>query len=144
MDVSNDDEGGAHQGRPDDGRSDFETTQLILDETEKSEIKSRLKEIEESLAEAERNHDQAQIFLCKTEKEGILEFLECASGKGKRPRRMKSPQGLARDAVRNGIKRAIEKISKIDSDAGQFLKKHIKTGWKVSYTGREVDWQFYK
>jgi hypothetical protein len=144
LDGNRDDEGIAHEGRLNDGLSGYETTQLVLDKTEMSKIKNELKDIETSLAKAELNHDQAQIVLFKTEKEKILEFLDHARGKGKRSRRMKSPHGLACDAVRNGIVRAIDKISKIDSDAGQFLKKYIKTGWIVSYTGPEVNWQFYK
>jgi hypothetical protein len=135
------DEGWAKENRPDDGFSDFETTQLILDKTEKSKIKSKLKDIEAGLAKADRNHDQAQILLWKTERENILEFLNRARGKGKRPRRMKTPHGLACDAVRNGIVRAIDKIEKRDAAAGQFLRKNIKTGWKVSYIGPEVDWK---
>jgi len=127
------------------GISDFETRQHPFDRTALAQIHKQLKDIEASLDEAERNHDQAQRNRLTGDKEELLKNLKAAFGKQNRQRPMSSHEGAARDAVRRGVGRAIDMILRIDADAGRFLRLHIKTSWKCSYTGPEFNkWRFYK
>ena len=121
----------------------YENLQLPLDKRAKREVCERLRSICEEIETAERNNDLAQKNSLHFEKEQILEYLDNATGKNNRQRRMSSHEASARDAVRKGIKRAIATIAKVDSNAAEFLNKHIKTGWKVSYIGPEIQWRFH-
>jgi hypothetical protein len=122
----------------------YETLQLPVDERTKREVCEKLRCIREEIETAERNNDLAQNNLLQSEKEQLLEYLNNAIGKNKRPRPMNSHEKSARDAVRHGIKRAITTISKIDPKAADFLREYIRVGWKVAYTGPEIRWRFFR
>jgi hypothetical protein len=144
LDGSRDDGDGARDGRRNDGFSSYETPQDTYDKKAVLKIKQELEYIERELAKASRHQDLAQIHFWNDKKEKLLKRVRKDTGLNKRPRPMPSDETRAYGTVRRGIARVIETISKIDPDTGRFLRDNIRTGFKVSYTGPKVEWQFYK
>ena len=130
--------------QPLEGLGDFESSQVVLDDEAKREYRGRLESIRGEIEEAERWSNRGRIASLRGELKQIVDQLNRATGKNKRTRDMGSPQAAARQAVQKGIVRAIQLVSRSDAAAGQFLKRYIRTGWKVSYAGPEVEWQFEK
>jgi len=138
---SSDEEDEAHEGPPDNGLSGYEKPQVPFDRKALADIKQKLDSINNELEEARCCNSQAQFDRLTTEKEEILKHVKAAFGLRNRQRQMSSPNNSARESVGKSIRRAIGKISKIDADAGKFLRKHIKIGWEVSYIGPNVEWK---
>jgi hypothetical protein len=144
LDGSSDGEDWAQEGRPDDGLSDYETEQIPYDRKALYEINQELKRIERELAKATRNNDPGQNIFWRGEKKKLLEQVKKDTGKNHRQRKLSADETRACGTVRRGIVRAIKRISDVDADAGRFLTDNIITGFRVSYRGPEVDWQFDK
>jgi hypothetical protein len=143
LDASIDDEHGGR--RRIDGFSSYETPEETFNKEGKAKIEEELRHFRDEIEEARSNNDQARVSYWTEQMDELLEFVRRDTDHRGRPRILNPKEKHPADSVRNGIKRAIAKISKSNPNVGQFLKDNItKTGSKVSYSGPEVEWRFYK
>jgi hypothetical protein len=113
-----------------------------LDPQAKADYRKRLTDIEEDIAEAERNNDVGALGQLKEERDSIVAELERAFGLRGQARAVSSSTERARSAVRQAVGSALRKMSKEDITLGRFLSKAIETGTFCSYSpGRPVPWE---
>jgi len=113
-----------------------------LDPEAKAAYRKRLTDIEEDVAEAERNNDVGALGQLKEERDFIIAELERAFGLRDRARAVSSSTERARSAVRQAVGSALRKISDGDAALGWFLSKAIETGTFCSYSPeRPTPWE---
>jgi hypothetical protein len=114
-----------------------------LDPHAKAAYRQRLTDIEEDIAEAERNNDVGALGRLKEERDSIVAELERAFGLRGRARAVSSSAERARSAVGQAVSSALRKMSEADVTLGRFLSKAIERGTFCSYTPeRPVPWEF--
>jgi len=141
MDTGAENESGPDQN---EGLDCYETRQDAFDPATENQINKELEYIEHRLRQAELLNDQSRIDSLTSEKKQYLRYLKNGRGINKRPRQLANTAEFSRDAVQKGIGRAIAIIATIDAEAGEFLRKHIRVGYRVRYTGPETAWKFQK
>ena len=113
-----------------------------LDPEAKAAYRKRLTDIEEEIAEAERNNDVGALGRLKEEHDCIVAELEQAFGLRGRVRAVSSNTERARSAVRQAVGSALRKMSEGDVTLGRFLSKAIETGTFCSYSPEQpVPWE---
>lgn len=125
------------------GRSgEVDTGEAVLDERARAQVKARLRELQEDLAEAEDLGDIGRAEKLRTEMDRLLEALSSALGLGGRNRRLGDQAERARSAVAWRIRHAIGKIAAAHPELGRHLKNAVKTGTYCSYEPeRACHWQ---
>jgi tetratricopeptide (TPR) repeat protein len=115
----------------------------MLDRRAVAQYKRRLAELDEQIAEAERNHDTGRYDTVQRERECLVHELSAALGLGGKERRVASHSERARWLVTKGIKGAIRKIAQANSDLGHHLRLSVRTGSLCVYLpAQPVSWQF--
>jgi hypothetical protein len=109
------------------------TTDVALDRTAVAAYRTRLRELEDDLAEAEAGHDAARASKIRTEREFLIAELTGAVGLGGRARRPGDPVERARKAVAGRIKDAIERIENVHPQLARHLGHSVHTGTFCSY-----------
>jgi hypothetical protein len=104
-----------------------------LDQQARAQYQSRVEQLRDDIAEAESFNDPARADRARSELDAIASQLAEGLGLGGRARRTGSASERARVAVSRAIKRAIEKIRKEHSEAGDHLARFVKTGTYCSY-----------
>jgi hypothetical protein len=104
--------------------------------------RSRVQDLEDRLAQAERNNDQSQKELLQEERDQITDELLQATGLGGRHRKSHDDAEKIRKSVCNAIARAIEAIHEHLPELADHLKLHIKLGSFVTYKPDASLWQF--
>lgn len=105
----------------------------VLDARARDDYKSRIRELQEELAEAREHNDLGRIERSQDELDSLLEVLSNALGLGGRSRRLGSMAERARTAVTWRIRYAIRKIEAVHAPLGRHLRKGIRTGLFCTY-----------
>ena len=105
----------------------------ILDEQARRAYKKRIREIDEELAEAQRDNDPGRGALIEEEKDRLIEELKKATGLGGRERKTDDSAERARSAVTWRIREAIKKLEGIHPALARHLANSIRTGLFCSY-----------
>lgn len=105
----------------------------VLDEEAKAGYRQRLAEVEEDLAEAERNHDVGRADLAERDREYLLAELRRAVGLGGRDRTTGGSVERARTSVTRTLRYAIARIGDELPELGAHLSAAVRTGVECSY-----------
>lgn len=104
-----------------------------LDARAKDEIRRRLADLRETLAEAEANQDRYRAAQARAEIESIADALAGAVGLGGRDRPSGADAERARVAVTKALRAAIERIGRVDPALADMLARTVRTGVFCSY-----------
>jgi TolB-like protein/tetratricopeptide (TPR) repeat protein len=115
----------------------------MLDERARREIGRRVRELQETIDEAEADHDPGRAESAREELERIVDLLSGSLGLGGKSRRLGSAAERARSAVTWRIRNAIRKIASVHPPLGRHLDNSIRTGIYCTYVPEKtVDWAF--
>jgi hypothetical protein len=113
----------------------------VLDKQARRAYRTRLRELEMELAEAESANDPGRAEGLEEEKEHLLAEMRKATGLGGRSRKMSDVTERARSAVTWRIRHAIKKLETVHPMLARHLGNSIKTGVFCSYTPeKETRW----
>ena len=107
---------------------DAGTSGPALDDDARAKYRSRLEELESSLAEAEEWADTGRVERLKAERDAIATELARAYGLGGRARTGGSASERARVNVQRRLKDAIRRIADHDPELGKWLERSVITG----------------
>jgi hypothetical protein len=114
----------------------------VLDEQARAAYRTRLAELAEDLAEAERFDDVGRAERLRAEHDFIAAELAAALGLGGRVRLAGDPVERARKAVSMRIAAAIRSIDQVHPGLGRHLKASVRTGRHCVYEPEDdVIWQ---
>jgi len=105
----------------------------VLDAEARAAYRRRLAEVEEDLAEAERDHDEARRTLAARDREYLLAELSGALGLGGRTRRTGGTAERARTSVTRSLRYALARIAEAHPELGGHLARAVRTGSCCSY-----------
>lgn len=105
----------------------------VLDERARAAYRERVRDLEETLAEAERDADRGRMERARDELDRIAEALAGAVGLGGRDRKAASNVERARINVQRRIKDAIRRIGEHDADLARYLDAAVRTGTYCAY-----------
>lgn len=105
----------------------------VLDEEARASYRRRLAEVEEDLADAERDHDEARSMLATRDRDYLLAELSGSLGLGGRIRLTGGTAERARTSVTRSLRYAIARISENHPDLGAHLAHSVRTGMCCSY-----------
>jgi TolB-like protein len=113
----------------------------VLDEQARRAYRTRLREIETELTEAEDANDSGRAERLEEERERLLDEMRKATGLGGRDRKMGDAAERARSAVTWRIRNAIKKLDAAHPALARHLTNSVKTGVFCSYTPeKETRW----
>jgi hypothetical protein len=112
-----------------------------LDRQAFEDYRLRIEDLEDRLAQAERNQDQGQKELLQAEYEQVTDELQRATGFGGRHRQAHDDAEKIRKGVCNAITRAIKAIREHHPELADHLKRRIKLGLFVSYEPDGSSWE---
>jgi DNA repair exonuclease SbcCD ATPase subunit len=128
----------AAQRRVDAGSAD-----AVLDERARRELRDRVRELEEELAEAEGWTDTARAARLREELDFVRGELAAAFGLGGRARKLGDPAERARKAVKGRIDDALTRIERELPDLARHLRRSIRTGTFCMYAPVDpASWTF--
>jgi tetratricopeptide (TPR) repeat protein len=123
-------------GRPAEGEGDS-----VLDARAQREVRSRIRELQEELDEAEAQHDLGRVERARAELDRLVEGLTSTLGIGGRSRKLGGSAERARSAVTWRIRNAIRKVAAAHPRLGQHLDNAVRTGTFCVYTPEApVEW----
>jgi TolB-like protein len=123
-------------GRPAEGTGDS-----VLDAQAQRNVRSRIRDLQTELDEAEALHDLGRAEHARAELDQLVEGLANALGIGGRSRKLGSGAERARCTVTWRIRNAIRKIASAHPRLGQHLDNAVRTGTFCAYTPETpVDW----
>jgi hypothetical protein len=99
-----------------------------LDERARRAYRQRILDLDEDIAEAERNSDAGRLAGLREERAALDEELRRAVGLGGRVRRSGSATERARVNVQRRMKDAIAKLGELDEALGRFFESAVSTG----------------
>jgi hypothetical protein len=114
-----------------------------LDRRALTAYRTRLREIDEELDEAQSWHDQARAERIEAEREALLRELAGATGLGGRARTVGGTAERARVAVRKAVAAALDRIDAEDQATARLLRRTVHTGSACRYEpdpDTPVDW----
>lgn len=100
----------------------------VLDAEAKAQYKSRLDELEDEMAEAERFNDPERAGRARDEREAIAHELAAAVGLGGRDRKAVSDAERARINVTRAIKAVVDRIAENSPALARHFESTLKTG----------------
>jgi tetratricopeptide (TPR) repeat protein len=100
----------------------------VLDDRARRELKTRVRDLQQEIDEAEASHDISRAEQAREELDRIVEHLSGALGLGGRARQLGSAAERARSAVTWRIRNAIKKIASAHPRLGRHLENGIRTG----------------
>lgn len=105
----------------------------VLDEEARASYRRRLGEVEEDLAEAERDNDEARRALASRDREYLLAELSSAVGLAGRSRTTGGTAERARTSVTRSLRYALARVAEAHPDLGAHLSRAVRTGTCCSY-----------
>jgi hypothetical protein len=105
----------------------------VLDEEARASYRRRLVEVEDDLAEAERDHDEARRELAERDREYLLAELSGALGLGGRHRVVGGTAERARTSVTRSLRYPLARIAEAHPELGGHLDRAVRTGTCCSY-----------
>ncbi|HET9606411.1 MAG TPA: hypothetical protein VFO87_05130, partial [Nitrospira sp.] len=109
---------------------------VILDDQARRAYRERLRQIDEELAEAERDNDPGRYTMMREEKEHLFEELRKATGLGGRDRKMGDSSERARSTVTWRIRDAIKKLEGVHPTLGRHLANSIRSSAPITPKNR--------
>jgi hypothetical protein len=106
-----------------------------IDARARIEYKTRLRDLEDAIADAERDADAARKDSLRREKNMLETELLRAFGLGGKARTIGSASERARVNTQRRLKDAIARVSAGDAGAGRFLEKAVRTGTYCCFVG---------
>jgi hypothetical protein len=114
----------------------------VLDERARRQIRARLLDLEEEIAEAEQWSDPQRASNARDDRDALLSALAGAIGLGGRTRKLGDQSERARKAVTARIRDVIARIQTVHPALGQHLNGSITTGTHCAYSpATPVAWQ---
>ncbi|HEY5987477.1 MAG TPA: ATPase, partial [Streptosporangiaceae bacterium] len=114
----------------------------MLDRTALRQIRARLADLDEEMAEAERWADPERAALARTERDALVGHLAAATGLGGRSRQLGDQAERARKTVTARIRDVIGRIEHAHPALGAHLRASVTTGTRCSYSPPSpVTWQ---
>jgi hypothetical protein len=104
-----------------------------MDAEARSAYQRRLREVEEELAEAERDNDEARRILAERDRDYLLAELAGAVGLGGRMRTTGGTVERARTSVTRSLRYAIARIAEQLPELGAHLDGAVRTGTGCCY-----------
>jgi len=108
--------------------------ELVIDEQARREYETRIRDLQEAVADAETMNDLGRRQSLEEELDRLTSHLAQALGLGGRTRSFKTPVARARSAVTWRIRSAIRKIEAAHPALGKHLSHSIRTGTFCCYT----------
>lgn len=105
----------------------------VLDDRARTELKTRIRDLQEELADAEDMNDTGRAERLRTELDQLVDTLASALGLGGRSRRIGSLSERARAAVTLRIRHAVRKIEAAHQPLAKHLTNSLRTGTFCSY-----------
>lgn len=105
----------------------------VLDEEAVASYRRRLAEVEEDLAEAERDHDDARRYLAERDRDYLLAELGGGLGLGGRRRTTGGTVERARTSVTRSLRYGLARVSEQLPDLGAHLDRAVRTGSSCAY-----------
>ncbi len=105
----------------------------VLDPRAKREVRERLDDLREALAEAEANNDPERAARARAEIEFLADTMAGAVGLGGRDREQGAASERARAAVTKALRAAIDRIARFEPALGEVLSRTIRTGVFCAY-----------
>ncbi|WGY00574.1 hypothetical protein QI633_18750 [Nocardioides sp. QY071] len=105
----------------------------VLDEEARASYRRRLGEVEEDLAEAARDHDEARRQLAERDRDYLLAELAGAVGLGGRARVTGATAERARTSVTRSLRYALARVAQVHPELGGHLRRAVRTGTCCSY-----------
>jgi predicted ATPase len=114
----------------------------LLDARARAEYRRRVAELDDEIADAERDHDLARADRAHAERDFIAAELSATFGLGGRPRRSGDPAERARKAVTGRIRLTIGRISSEHPELARHLTNAVRTGKFCVYQPEDaLDWE---
>jgi hypothetical protein len=114
----------------------------LLDARARAEYRRRVAELDDEIAEAERDHDLGRAERAHAERDFIAAELSAALGLGGRPRRSGDPAERARKAVTGRIRLTIGRLGSEHPELARHLTNAVRTGTYCAYRPESaVDWE---
>lgn len=118
------------------------SAQPLLDDQARREFRSRLRDIDVELGEAEAHVDLARQEKLTVERQALLSELSAAAGLGMRKRVFASDAERARKAVTARLRDAIARVRSVHPSLGEHLDGSIITGLTCVYRpARPIRWR---
>jgi TolB-like protein/Tfp pilus assembly protein PilF len=115
----------------------------VLDEKARAALRSRIRDLQEELAEAEDMNDLGRTERLRAEMDALVETLSRALGLGGRGRRLGDLSEKARTAVTWRIRHALRRIEAAHPALGRHLANALRTGTFCLYRPEApVAWRF--
>ncbi|MFC3076557.1 hypothetical protein ACFODL_00500 [Phenylobacterium terrae] len=112
-----------------------------MDGRARAACQRRIRDLQEQMADAERDGDLARTERLGAELDALIEQLSAAMGLGGRGRKLDDPAEKARTAVTWRIRSAVKKIAEAHPALGRHLELSVRTGAFCAYTPeRPVRW----
>ena len=110
----------------------------VLDDRARAAYRTRLTQLDDELAAADRHHDIEWSARLAAERDALIDELTSAAGLGGRPRRLGDVTERARTTVTARIRDAIGRIERVHPELGRHLRASIVTGARCSYRPAET------
>ena len=109
------------------------STGPVLDDTARRSYERRIRELQEDIEDAERDHDLARRYRHQVELDALIDHLTAAVGVGNKTRSAGGTVERARSAVTHRIRAAIRQLEKLHPNLSRHLRHAINTGAYCSY-----------
>ena len=114
----------------------------VLDATARQQIRARLAELGEDIAEAESWNDPERAARARAERDGLLHEVAAATGLSGRTRLLGDQSERARKAVTARIRDVIGRIDQVHPALGAHLRASVTTGTRCAYApATPVTWR---
>jgi len=125
----------AAAGGGDLGRADLKLgADEVLDETARRQIRQRLADLDEEIAEADAWADPERASRARAERDALVSEVTRATGLAGRARRLGNQPERARKAVTARIRDAIGRIERVHPPLGAHLRATVTTGTRCGYS----------
>jgi hypothetical protein len=127
--------GGVRRGRNGEpGLRPGSAPQPVLDRAAASAYRTRLTRLDAELSEADTNHDLGRLARLRAERDWLLDELRRAAGLGGRTRSFTDEAERARTAVAKAIRRAIDRVGRVEPALANRLRAQVHTGVVCRFT----------
>jgi tetratricopeptide (TPR) repeat protein len=106
----------------------------VLDATARRQIRARLADLGEDIAEAESWNDPERAARARAERDALLHELTAAAGPGGQARLLGDQSERARKAVTARIRDIIGRIERVHPALGAHLRESVTTGTRCAYS----------
>jgi hypothetical protein len=106
----------------------------MLDETARRQIRQRLADLDEEIAEADAWADPERASRARAERDALVSEVASATGLAGRGRRLGDQPERARKAVTARIRDVITRIERVHPQLSAHLRATVTTGTRCSYS----------